>query len=544
MVPIVAALLALPGPALAAQNYTWTGTGYKVIKIYKEEHSIEGKPIEEKVGSDLWSTVTNWQEETPPTGSVGALIFPELTNPACKPPSYEESSLPCYSSDDDIPGVSANALFLALGGYQAHGLTVTGKIYNIRGNSLALGEGGLTATPQPSGPAWTEGDLELPLVLSAPQTWSISGSGGNEGVLEVNGPVSGESSALEISLDNGVLASGSDIEAGPTSITGDGSVTLGNPRGPHYVGTLNGRDGEPVTVGEGIKLLDEDPNNFVNGQSSIGALTMSDFSTLRLGQPESAGGVALSINGGFNLSPASKLALLYNSHVHATGPVDLNEAQLVLEDGFSLIDGTPTCNVLDEDVLVSTTGQLTGTFRGIPNGTLLPLSCEGLRTPPEVRINYSAHAATATLIQRTTTGLGVSNAMPSAGEQVTYTATVTPQREGEGLPTGSVEFRDGSQAISGCSAQPLIPGEEVSTASCTLSYSTVGSHAISTTYPGSSDFAGSSSPSQGVTVQAQAPAVKKKRRSAGKCKGKHGKAKARCLRKAKHHHRTTHRHRH
>ncbi len=533
-------VLALPAGAGAASNYTWTGTGYKIVLLPNEKNPIEG-PIEEKIGVDLWSAATNWQGEVAPSGSVGALVFPELTDPGCNPPSYTETSLPCYITEDDIPGLRANAMFVALGGYEIlPGPVLEVKIYNLRGNQpLTLGEGGLTAAPQHAENPWTTASLELPVVLGAPQTWSISGNGEREGILEVNDTVTGESSPLEISLNNGVLADGSEIEAGPISIVGGGSINLGNARGPHYVGILNGKDGNPVTVGEGTKLLDENTNNFVNNKNSIGALTLSDFSTLRLGQPEFAGGVTLGVNGGVDLSPASKVALLYNSHLHATGPVELNSAQLVMEDGFSLIDGTPTCNVLDEDVLISTTGQLTGTFRGIPDGTIVPLSCEGLRTPPEVRINYTAHAATATLLQRTETELAVSNASPSPSEQVTYTATVIPQRHGEGLPTGSVEFRDGSQPIGDCSAQPLALGESDSTASCTLSYPTAGSHTISTAYLGNSDFASSSSSSQGVTVKPAAQ--QQKRKSSGKCKGKHGKAKTRCLRNAHHHRKAHHR---
>jgi hypothetical protein len=49
------------------------------------------------------------------------------------------------------------------------------------------------------------------------------------------------------------------------------------------------------------------------------------------------------------------------------------------------------------DTLVTTTGSLTGTFGGIPDGTTIPLQCSAAGTPPTVKINYSAHAVTATV---------------------------------------------------------------------------------------------------------------------------------------------------
>src|SRR5262249_14261909 len=162
----------------------------------------------------------------------------------------------------------------------------------------------------------------------------------------------------------------------------------------------------------------------------------------------------LAVNGGVHLSPTSKLSMLYNSHLHATGPVNLAGAQLNVQDGFSLVDGTPTCNVLARDTLVSTTGVLTGTFAGIPDGTITPLDCEGLPVPPEARFNYTEPAVIATLVQRTTTALTVSNGTVSVGQPVTYTAVVTPEKHGESVPGGSVEFLDQGQPISGCSAQP------------------------------------------------------------------------------------------
>jgi hypothetical protein len=106
----------------------------------------------------------------------------------------------------------------------------------------------------------------------------------------------------------------------------------------------------------------------------------------------------------------------------------------------------------------------------------------------------------------TTTALGISNATPNVGQTVTYTATVTPDHAGPTEPSGSVEFQDGGTAIGSCSRQPLSAGASSSTATCTLSYSAVGSHTITATYLADANFTGStSSPAQTVTVQPPPP---------------------------------------
>ncbi len=116
----------------------------------------------------------------------------------------------------------------------------------------------------------------------------------------------------------------------------------------------------------------------------------------------------------------------------------------------------------------------------------------------------------------TATSVSVSTQTPLFGEPVSYTATVTPEYLGAVLPTGTVEFRDGTHAIEGCSAQPLIAATELgaSSATCSVTYGIAGEHAISATYtylaestPPYRDgavqpnFLGSTSTTQAVTVQ-------------------------------------------
>jgi hypothetical protein len=177
---------------------------------------------------------------------------------------------------------------------------------------------------------------------------------------------------------------------------------------------------------------------------------------------------------------------------------------------------------------------LTGTFAGIPNGAIVPLSCEGMPTQPQARITYTPHAVIATLVETTSTALGVSGLEPRVGEAVTYTASVSPERHGEGVPAGAVQFLDGGARIGSCSSQPLTPGDSVSTATCTVDYPAAGGHQISAVYLGSETYAGSGSAAQ--TVNVKPPPAKPKKKAKPACKRKHGKARTRCLRKAHKHH--------
>jgi Bacterial Ig-like domain (group 3) len=93
--------------------------------------------------------------------------------------------------------------------------------------------------------------------------------------------------------------------------------------------------------------------------------------------------------------------------------------------------------------------------------------------------SYTVTAPTATALASTTN--------PSAiGQQVTYTATVSPMPDG-----GSIAFSDGASMISDCAtvAVQTLTGQ----ATCRVAYQSSESHAIRATYSGDADFTGSQS---------------------------------------------------
>jgi YVTN family beta-propeller protein len=89
-------------------------------------------------------------------------------------------------------------------------------------------------------------------------------------------------------------------------------------------------------------------------------------------------------------------------------------------------------------------------------------------------------------VQATTTTAVTASVNPSSpGQQVTFTATVTPQ--GSGTPTGTVTFNDGATAI--CTSIAL----SASQATCSTSTLAIGSHSFTAVYSGDSNFLGSTS---------------------------------------------------
>jgi Big-like domain-containing protein/VCBS repeat protein/FG-GAP repeat protein/exosortase sorting signal-containing protein len=78
----------------------------------------------------------------------------------------------------------------------------------------------------------------------------------------------------------------------------------------------------------------------------------------------------------------------------------------------------------------------------------------------------------------TTTSLVSTAATVGTGVPVTFTATVGPF-----LPAGNIDFRDGGVSIAGCNAVALV-GDTVRSASCTTSFATPGTKAITGVFSG------------------------------------------------------------
>jgi hypothetical protein len=115
----------------------------------------------------------------------------------------------------------------------------------------------------------------------------------------------------------------------------------------------------------------------------------------------------------------------------------------------------------------------------------------------------STSAALSQVVNKATSATTVaSSANPSAvGANVTFTATVSGF-----APTGSVNFKDGANSISGCSAVALAGSGNSKTAACTTSTLTAATHSITVAYGGDASNATSTSAALSQVVNSVSPA--------------------------------------
>ena len=145
-----------------------------------------------------WSDSTNWSD-APPTGSTDTLTFPELG-----------SCSTCYTSGNDLPGVSATSLVL--------GNTTWKTQYVITGNPFTVGTGGISDAAG----GGTGDVIKAPIALSGSQTWVVGTtvSNGYNSLTLLGGVKGGSGDAVTISTPNGDLFVDSDMEAGPVTSEG------------------------------------------------------------------------------------------------------------------------------------------------------------------------------------------------------------------------------------------------------------------------------------------------------------------------------------
>jgi Bacterial Ig-like domain (group 3) len=119
--------------------------------------------------------------------------------------------------------------------------------------------------------------------------------------------------------------------------------------------------------------------------------------------------------------------------------------------------------------------------------------------PGDAAFAASASAPLTQAVQITTATALSSSANPSlAGQQVTFTATVSPAPDG-----GTIAFEDGGTAIAGCGAVPVSSG--TGTATCQTSALPTATGQITAVYAGDASYQGSASAALAQVVQADTP---------------------------------------
>jgi hypothetical protein len=477
---VAGALSAAPA-AFASPTFTWSGGAAP--------------------GSFSWSTGANWS----PSGA-----------PAADTTSAFDFSGPCASPCEsvvDVSGITAQGLTIAddkslsLGGPPIDGLTLespsTGDALN------AVSTGGT------SGPA----NINVPITLDGDQSWNIAGGTGIAGIdasgLGFVSTITGTGHALTVGISGAseLLFEGAVATGGAVTVNGANTADSGSQAGANGTVDVAG----PFNAGGGAVTVNDAEASFSG--ATTGPLTLHG-SELETSIGELAGtalGQGLTVNGALTMDASDATEILLgtdttDSAVTVTGDATVGGQLAVLDLSLSATCPAPTLGAT-QTVVQSQGGTLGGTFtdtngKTIPDGGITTLTsvCEsggllgGEQTSP-VRVNYTNTAVTVTNVAQTTTSLSRSAASVPAGQPETLTAAVAPFDPTAGSPTGEVAFSDGGTPIAcanSAAGNAAVSADGVAT--CTTSFATTGSHAITADYSGDGSFASSSSPARAVAV--------------------------------------------
>jgi hypothetical protein len=461
------AIAIVPASALAATD-TWTGG------------TAAG------AGAGNWTNATNWTSGGTPAApaSGDSLDFPVLTcsaNTTCTTSGNDEPI------DFPITGISIDA----------------GGGYTLSGNEIKLGSGGLKVTASAAGYVLLGFPIKLDSTIPA-HTWSLSGDGPvNSDALRASGStITGPTSDLEVDMSNYVTADFHTVDVGALTFSGatvSNSGTSANQNGGVFLSAsskLNVTSRHAVNANE-VNLTSNGgeiggPFTSTGANLEVGGNSLTNTVTF-----DSAAALDSATNVQMWMIPGSTAGMDYSQMIGSAAGSNINLGGASL----SLNNADGSCSNLAPGTvatLVTTSGILTGTFGGISDGTIVNIGCIG-GTPQQARINYhrsvSPETVTATILGGTPGAVSTSTTLsvpssPTAGSNVSYTATVTPA-SGLTTPTGSVKFTDNGNSI-GCDNQSLTAGLSSSTATCAVSNIAAGSHTIVATYsPADSSFSGS-----------------------------------------------------
>jgi hypothetical protein len=246
------------------------------------------------------------------------------------------------------------------------------------------------------------------------------------------------------------------------------------------------------------RIARDDAGDLIMAWEQTSPTDASQYSTMVASLPASASSWttqtlaawAPSQNPGYSMGGCANAAMngegdavvAWNSETDAN-PVQLNAAVAPAGKGF----GTPV--VLNDDNVEQPT-PYNNTYQDLlPNSAVI--DSHGIATVawlgrdlPDNALLMASSTTTpldGTGPASTTTKLTVSPNPSQTGQQVTYTATVSPTPDG-----GTIAFTDNGNPISGCGT--VSPGDPT----CKQTYNSPGPHTIKATYSGDTNFAGSS----------------------------------------------------
>lgn len=353
----IVGLSAIPAAAAQADD-TWLGTST----------------------TSAWSAPANWTAGVPHT-AAGVLTFPTLTN--CASPST------CYTSHNDLTGIAATGL----------AFSNTVGAYHISGNSLAVGAGGIRINP-----GGRSAVINLPLNLTAAQTWTIGGgSGSGYNSLSLVGGIGGSGSVLNVAFPAtgyGDLYVDSNMEVGSVTVSGVGGLHVGGCPTCNTPGSVNGTDRNTVLIRSGASLV-------ANPSSTVGPLAITGGKLLLGTNRTNTGTTTLGVNGAFSIDSASTTTTFINangptpgtdfSQLNASGNIALAGA-LKIGQGASATGCVALSKGDVATLFVTSGGTLSGKFANAAEGAIITLSPSCSSTAHKVQIHYASNTVIATVV--------------------------------------------------------------------------------------------------------------------------------------------------
>lgn len=418
----------------------------------------------------------------------------------------------------------------------------------LAGLVMLLGWLALVPAAQAAGPA-----ASITLKLSPPL---ISADGSSQSIAtatvtdSTGMPVTGEAVVIS-SSDSFQMVSGTTPHANGTYTA---TITSSTTPGPS---TITATDVSTAGVGPatatltqygapaGITILSISPPTIpANGLStatvtaevvdSVNDPVPGDTVVFRSTDPgESISGTVDNGNGTYSATITSSMTVGTASVVAADNSFQSPQAQLVQSPS----SGASLTVLPSSTVSTNEPVTLIGAVSGSPQGTITfydaftPISsCQGLSVSPSspfavcntsfaasaslrsltaifTPANGSANRVSPTQVVTvvpgsTATSIGVSTPAARVAKKVTYTASVAANQSPV-TPTGTVRFANRGKPIRSCSSVPIQAIGGALTASCSVTYSTIGTRLVTATYSGDQNFSGSSSGVRQVPVQAQ-----------------------------------------
>lgn len=351
-------------------------------------------------GSDPnWDSPGNWSTGAAPSGTLSELAFPD-GGATCL-------NFDCAFSVDDIPGLEIGTLAIDPGeNYLIVPATTS--------DSLSLSSGiefdGTTA--ETNAPLVT--NLEVPLALAAPQTWTLAGVPRTPSQLTVDS-VTG-TYPLTLSASSGAVLATAALNTGPLTVEGGGTLVVAQPS-PGSL-TAAAPPPPPIVGSPGVTIERDGSITFSRPGTLSGPITVArgSNSTIQVGDgtpPDAtvtvSGGLTLRADTNIDFSldsaaaPGKKPQPSTNySRLTATGDVNLNSAALGLSEGFA--QGSDQCASLKGGqtyTVISAYGAIDGTFAGIANDQVVPIGdCSWPNTPSTsaALVRYQAKSVTVTVV--------------------------------------------------------------------------------------------------------------------------------------------------